>query len=178
MSIEGITIKNLFYLNVSSKHYIVTFPFSDLEPVRRHPDFHLFAAMNPSTDVGKRDLPMGLRNRFTEIRVAELEPATSVADREDLAFLIRTYLVAISPTAAQVSAVVQLYGALKRAANEGLVDGVGQRPCFRLASLSVVSLYAAMSSIRHMLPNYLTQCYDNAFIAYILSLSFVIKLEK
>ncbi|VUZ42059.1 unnamed protein product, partial [Hymenolepis diminuta] len=55
--------------------------------------------------------------------------------REDLAFLIRTYLVAISPTAAQVSAVVQLYGALKRAANEGLVDGVGQRPCFSLRTL-------------------------------------------
>uniref|UniRef100_A0A0R3T203 Midasin n=1 Tax=Rodentolepis nana TaxID=102285 RepID=A0A0R3T203_RODNA len=107
----------------------------DIEPVRRHPDFHLFAAMNPSTDVGKRDLPMGLRNRFTEIRVAELEPATSAADREDLALLIRTYLVALSPTAAQVSAVVQLYAALKQAANERLIDGVGQPPCFSLRTL-------------------------------------------
>lgn len=88
--------------------------------------------MNPSTDVGKRDLPTGLRNRFTELQVAELEPATIAADREDLALLIRTYLAAISPTAAQVSAVVKLYAALKRAAKDGLVDGVGQCPCFRL----------------------------------------------
>lgn len=35
----------------------------DLEPVRRHPDFRLFACMNPATDVGKRNLPTGLRNR-------------------------------------------------------------------------------------------------------------------
>nr|CDS31811.2 midasin [Hymenolepis microstoma] len=119
----------------SSRGSVTLIDRGDLEPVRRHPDFHLFAAMNPSTDVGKRDLPMGLRNRFTEIRVAELEPGTSSADREDLALLIRTYLVALSPTASQVSAVVQLYAALKQAANERLIDGVGQRPCFSLRTL-------------------------------------------
>ncbi len=36
----------------------------DESPIKKHKDFRLFAAMNPSTDVGKRDLPMGLRNRF------------------------------------------------------------------------------------------------------------------
>lgn len=41
----------------------------DMESVRRHPDFRLFACMNPATDVGKRDLPPGLRSRFTEIYV-------------------------------------------------------------------------------------------------------------
>ncbi len=87
--------------------------------------------MNPSTDVGKRDLPMGLRNRFTELQVEELNPTVSAADREDLALLVRTYLIALSPTAAQVTAVVQLYSAIKKAALEGLVDGVGQRPYFR-----------------------------------------------
>lgn len=34
-----------------------------LEPLVRHPDFRLFACMNPATDVGKRNLPLGLRNR-------------------------------------------------------------------------------------------------------------------
>ena len=29
----------------------------DAEPVPRHPHFRLFAAMNPATDAGKRDLP-------------------------------------------------------------------------------------------------------------------------
>lgn len=37
--------------------------FSDIEPVKRHPDFRLFACMNPATDVGKKDLSPGIRNR-------------------------------------------------------------------------------------------------------------------
>ena len=36
----------------------------DQKPVERHRDFRLFACMNPATDVGKKDLPAGLRNRF------------------------------------------------------------------------------------------------------------------
>nr|VZI14611.1 unnamed protein product [Spirometra erinaceieuropaei] len=107
----------------------------DLEPVKRHPSFHLFAAMNPSTDVGKRSLPIGLRNRFTEIYVDELNPAASTVDMNDLTLLIRTYLVGLSPSAAQIAAVVQLYTAIRRAAVEGLVDGVGQRPYFSLRTL-------------------------------------------
>ena len=34
-----------------------------------HPNFRLFAAMNPPTDVGKKELPTALRNRFTEVLV-------------------------------------------------------------------------------------------------------------
>ena len=41
----------------------------DREPIERHPDFRLFAAMNPSTDLGKKQLPTGLRSRFTELFV-------------------------------------------------------------------------------------------------------------
>ncbi|VDK34052.1 unnamed protein product [Taenia asiatica] len=119
----------------SAQNSVTLVDRGDLEPVKRHPDFHLFAAMNPSTDVGKRDLPTGLRNRFTELRVAELDPEVSTVDREDLALLVRTYLLALGPSAAQISAVGQLYVALKKAATDGLVDGVGQRPCFSLRTL-------------------------------------------
>ena len=31
--------------------------------IEKHPDFRVFACMNPATDVGKKDLPVGLRNR-------------------------------------------------------------------------------------------------------------------
>ena len=31
--------------------------------IEKHPDFRVFACMNPATDVGKKDLPEGLRNR-------------------------------------------------------------------------------------------------------------------
>jgi midasin len=39
----------------------------DDKPIKRNENFHLFAAMNPSTDVGKKDLPIGIRNRYVEI---------------------------------------------------------------------------------------------------------------
>jgi midasin len=39
----------------------------DVETVVIHPNFRLFAAMNPPTDVGKKDLPSALRARFTEV---------------------------------------------------------------------------------------------------------------
>lgn len=36
----------------------------DITAVPRHPNFRLMAAMNPATDVGKKDLPPGIRNRY------------------------------------------------------------------------------------------------------------------
>lgn len=50
----------------------------DLEGVPRHPNFRLFAAMNPPTDVGKKDLPPALRNRFTEVCVVACAQVPSV----------------------------------------------------------------------------------------------------
>ncbi|KRT79112.1 AAA protein, partial [Oryctes borbonicus] len=44
----------------------------DKKPIKRHTNFTLFACMNPSTDIGKKDLSSGLRNRFTEFFVDEL----------------------------------------------------------------------------------------------------------
>ena len=35
----------------------------DTEPIVRHENFRLFACMNPATDVGKKELPLGVRNR-------------------------------------------------------------------------------------------------------------------
>ena len=39
----------------------------------------LFAAMNPATDVGKRNLPEGVQNRFTEIFVDEPTECSDIA---------------------------------------------------------------------------------------------------
>lgn len=42
--------------------------------------------MNPATDVGKKSLPLHIRNRFTEFYVEELK------DSSDLRILITDYL--------------------------------------------------------------------------------------
>jgi len=43
--------------------------YSDVLPIVRHADFRLFACMNPATDVGKKDLPLGIRNRYLSLLV-------------------------------------------------------------------------------------------------------------
>jgi midasin len=37
----------------------------------------ILAAMNPATDVGKRDLPAALKHRFTELYAGECEVGVS-----------------------------------------------------------------------------------------------------
>ena len=43
--------------------------YSDVLPIVRHADFRLFACMNPATDVGKKDLPLGIRNRYWSLLI-------------------------------------------------------------------------------------------------------------
>ncbi|KAI0988281.1 hypothetical protein GJ496_003320 [Pomphorhynchus laevis] len=50
------------------------------------PNFRLFASMNPSTDLNKKELPPGLRNRFTEFFIDEPE------DRDELKCIAEQYL--------------------------------------------------------------------------------------
>ena len=58
----------------------------DQAAVSRSAQFRLFCCMNPATDVGKKQLPHNIRNRFTELFVEEMqEPA-------DLQVLVRGYL--------------------------------------------------------------------------------------
>ena len=58
-----------------------------LEPVPRHPEFRLFACMNPATDVGKKDLPSNIRSRFSEIDVPPPD-----ADKETLLSIVEQYI--------------------------------------------------------------------------------------
>ncbi|KRZ96239.1 Midasin [Trichinella sp. T8] len=59
---------------------------SQKEMITVHENFRLIACMNPATDVGKRELNPGLRSRFTEVFVDELDSL------EDLRMLTRAYL--------------------------------------------------------------------------------------
>lgn len=75
---------------------VLLFERGDREPISRHPDFRLFAAMNPATDVGKKQLPLGLRSRFTEFVVDDINTP------QDLATLVGDYLRELNLSAAQV----------------------------------------------------------------------------
>lgn len=120
----------------------------DDQPVKRHPNFHLFAAMNPSTDIGKKDLPIGIRNRFTEVFVDEL------TDEDELRVLVSDYLSEMSLTNEQISNIVEFYVKVKKMAKDTLIDGLGKRPHFSLRTLCralKISSFNLYGSVRRSL---------------------------
>lgn len=108
---------------------IVLLEKGDFVPVKRHPDFRIFACMNPSTDVGKKDLTIGIRNRFTEFFVDELTL------ENDLIILVSDYLRHTGIQGTKVLAIVQLYRKLRSMAQLELNDGLGNRPVYSLRTL-------------------------------------------
>ncbi|XP_068146092.1 LOW QUALITY PROTEIN: midasin [Drosophila tropicalis] len=108
---------------------VVLLERGDFTPVKRHPDFRIFACMNPNTDIGKKDLPVGIRNRFTEFFVDEL---TTDAD---LSLLVGDYLANTGIQRKSVHSIVQLYKNLRRLSALQLNDGLGNRPVYSLRTL-------------------------------------------
>ncbi|KAK3283483.1 hypothetical protein CYMTET_8818 [Cymbomonas tetramitiformis] len=111
----------------------------DTAPVPRHTCFRIFGAMNPATDVGKRDLPAGLKHRFTEVYVGEPEL------REDLEVLTRSYLERSPSLARQevVAEVVSFYLQAKVEARDKMLDSANQKPQFSLRTLARALEYAS-----------------------------------
>ncbi|KAM4522940.1 midasin [Odontesthes bonariensis] len=131
------TLECLSGLLESSVGSLVLLDRGDTEPLVRHPDFRLFACMNPATDVGKRNLPLGLRNRFTELYVEELE------NEGDLWILISDYLKGLNPHRNVISGIISFYLAVRKEANSHLVDGTGHRPHYSLRTLCRALKYVA-----------------------------------
>jgi midasin len=119
-----------------------------LEPVPRHPDFRLFACMNPATDVGKKDLPPNIRSRFTEIDVPSPD-----ADKDTLLSIITQY---IGPNAVGdkgiIMDVAEFYVAVKKLSESRRIsDGDNHRPYFSMRTLTRASTFAANTASAYSL---------------------------
>ena len=101
----------------------------DREPIQRSSEFRLFAAMNPATDVGKKQLPTGLRSRFTEFFVDE------ISSPQDLATLVGDYLRDLNLTSSQVDGIVRFYQDVRGEALLSLTDGTGRQPHYSLRTV-------------------------------------------
>ncbi|KAM0562196.1 hypothetical protein ACHAPJ_002641 [Fusarium lateritium] len=110
----------------------------EIEKIEAHPNFRIFGAMNPATDIGKRDLPVGIRSRFTEVYVSSPDK-----DLKDLLTIIKTYLGSSSSKHDQAADdIARLYLNTKRLAEEKrLVDGANEVPHFSLRTLTRVLSY-------------------------------------
>ncbi|POS81428.1 ATPase [Diaporthe helianthi] len=110
----------------------------EIERIQAHPNFRIFGAMNPATDVGKRDLPQGLRSRFTELYVSSPDK-----DFKDLVTIIKSYLNGQNSQVDQAAdKVANLYMRIKELAEaKALVDGANEVPHFSLRTLTRVLTY-------------------------------------
>ena len=102
----------------------------DWTPIQRHPNFRLFAAMNPPTDFGKKALLPAMRNRFSELHVAEM------TDPRDLSLIVGQHLQELPQAKCPTKEVVDFYLECRKLAGETLVDGQGRAPRFSLRTLS------------------------------------------
>ncbi|KAJ4294136.1 AAA ATPase midasin [Kalmusia sp. IMI 367209] len=113
----------------------------NVERVVAHPNFRIFAAMNPATDVGKKDLPPGIRSRFTELYVESPD-----SDKKSLQNIVEKYLGGdnIDPTIIRVASdVTKLYLKIQEFARANmLVDGADQKAHFSLRTLTRTLSYA------------------------------------
>lgn len=125
----------------------------DAVSIDRHPSFRLFAAMNPATDSGKKDIAGSVRSRFTEIFVDELR------DPVELRMVAARYISSVLPASDRppehtdtIISVVDLYLQCRELADRVLVDGSGQRPRYTLRTLSRALIAARNIVLQQKLP--------------------------
>ena len=108
------------------------------ERIRAHREFRILGAMNPATDIGKRELPAGLRSRFAEIYVNS--PDRNI---ESLVLVIKEYLGSYCNLDIRAAAdIANLYLEIKRLGEQNaVVDGAGQKPHFSLRTLTRTLVY-------------------------------------
>lgn len=149
--------------NSSENSHIILYEKGSTEPLIRHPEFRLFGAMNPASDIGKRNLPINIRNRFTEIFVEELD------NEEDLSILVKEYLHSLTGvTPDLVRSIVQFYLGLK---NEEffkqLTNGTGVSPNYSLRTLC----RALKNASNNFCNNTFVSVYDGICLSFLTDLN-------
>ncbi|KAF2144305.1 uncharacterized protein K452DRAFT_316995 [Aplosporella prunicola CBS 121167] len=136
----------------------------NVERIEAHPNFRVFAAMNPATDVGKKDLPTGIRSRFTELYVESPD-----RDFKSLQSVVETYLDQFLHTDTKISAdVANLYLEIQKLnAENRLVDGVNQKPHFSLRTLTRTLTYAQDTAPLHSLRRALYEGFCMSFLTFL-----------
>jgi midasin len=140
------TLQRLCGLLDDPRGSVVLTERGDSVAIERHPNFRLFAAMNPATDAGKKDLPASIRSRFSELYVDEL------LDPIELRLVSVRYIESVLPKDGRdpehsdiIVTSVDVYLKCRELAESSLVDGGGHKPRFTLRSLS-----RALSAAKNM----------------------------
>ena len=133
------SLAGLFANGIDEDASLVLAETGDAKILYAHKDFRVFAAMNPATDIGKHDLPMGIRSRFTEIYVN-----TPDDNLNSLVEVVAAYFINHNRADVQLASdIAQLYFEIQKLAQQNrLVDGANQKPHFSLRTLTRTLVYA------------------------------------
>lgn len=131
------SIADLITDNLDERSLLLT-EKGDINSVNAHNEFRIFACMNPSTDIGKRDLPLSIRSRFSEIYVHSPD-----RDIQDLLAIIDNYVNRYAVIDEWLgNDIAELYMSAKKLAETNqIVDGANQRPHFSIRTLTRTLLY-------------------------------------
>ena len=132
------SLADLLSTEPNGKPFLLLSETGDVQKIEAHSEFRLFGAMNPATDVGKKELPVSLRSRFTEYYIESLDN-----DLECLVQVINVYLGPYSHTDIRgAQDIARLYLEIRRLQESNqLVDGAGQKACFSLRTLTRTMTY-------------------------------------
>lgn len=109
---------------------------AETEEIKKHPNFRIFGCMNPGMQAGKKELPMALRRKFTELYVEDME------QREDIECVVNWYLTGVANRYV-IQSVVDFYMHMRASSKNGtLENGQGKPPQFTLRTLSKALKYA------------------------------------
>ena len=126
------------FSNDADGPFILLSETGKIERIKAHPNFRIFGAMNPASNVGKRDLPPAIRSRFMELHIESPD-----RDIDSLIQIVSSYLGDLlhgDRHAAQD--VGNLYLGIKTLeGTNSLVDGAGQMPHFSLRTLTRTLVY-------------------------------------
>ncbi|KEG15416.1 putative dynein heavy chain [Trypanosoma grayi] len=114
------------------------------EPIKKHKNFHVFANMNPPTDVGKKDLPPSLRSKFTELYVNE------PFDRNDINIVVNEYIGHLAPdckTQEITTFFLECVGGSKSSLCS--LDGETKPPSFSLRTLTRALTYVRKATSQY-----------------------------
>ncbi|KAL9624723.1 MAG: hypothetical protein Q9160_001077 [Pyrenula sp. 1 TL-2023] len=133
-----VAISSILNHGVDGSPSILLSDAGHVDQIMGNPSFRVFASMNPSTDIGKRELPPALRSKFTELFVDSPD-----RDLHDLTALIETYIGSFLTSDRRAGPdLAQLYVDAKKLAEQNLLsDGAGQKPHFSVRTLVRSLLY-------------------------------------
>ncbi|RKF56890.1 Huge dynein-related AAA-type ATPase [Erysiphe neolycopersici] len=158
------SISDLLYTSSEGSRSILLPETGDIKRIKAHPHFKIFGAMNPATDVGKRDLPLSLRSRFTEIYVDN--PDRSI---DDLIDIVKVYIKGtLNDDEKAKYDIAKLYMKIIKLTHEKkLVDSANQVSHFSLRTLTRVLSYAEKMAPLYGLRRALSEGFAMGFLTFL-----------